>query len=86
MEILGAAFKPVSSELKKKKQLNLHGLKHKATARWPMVVSARVYHSEANGVLMKTVDDGKGDEEARVPEQGLFITGMFVRKTCNVCR
>ena len=81
MEILGAAFKPVSSELKK--QLNLgYGLEVTGVTNGKMAdagIRKGFIILKANGVPMKTVDDlEKAMKEARKsPEQGLFITGMF---------
>ena len=81
MEILGAAFKPVSSELKK--QLNLgYGLEVTGVTNGKMAdagIRKGFIILKANGVPMKTVDDlEKTMKEARKsPEQGLFITGMF---------
>ena len=73
MEILGAAFKPVSSELKK--QLNLgYGLEVTGVTNGKMAdagIRKGFIILKANGVPMKTVDDL---EKAM---QGLFITGMF---------
>lgn len=81
MEILGAAFKPVSSELKK--QLNLgYGLEVTGVTDGKMAeagIRKGFIILKANNVPMKTVDDlEKVMKEARKsPEQGLFITGMF---------
>ena len=81
MEILGAAFKPISSELKK--QLNLsYGLEVTGVTDGKMAdagIRKGFIILKANGVPVKTVDDlEKAMKEARKsPEQGLFITGMF---------
>ena len=81
MEILGAAFKPVSSELKK--QLNLgYGLEVTGVTNGKMAdagIRKGFIILKANGQPMRTVEDlEKAMKEARKsPEQGLFITGMF---------
>ena len=68
MEILGAAFKPVSSELKK--QLNLgYGLEVTGVTNGKMAdagIRKGFIILKANGVPMKTVDDlEKAMKEAR---------------------
>ena len=81
MEILGAAFKPVSDELKK--QLNLsYGLEVTGVTKGKMAdagIRKGFIILKVNGQPVKTVDDmEKVMKEARKsPEQGLFITGMF---------
>ncbi|MCI6211835.1 trypsin-like peptidase domain-containing protein [Bacteroides heparinolyticus] len=81
MEILGAAFKPISDALKK--QLNLaYGLEVTGVTNGKMAdagIRKGFIILKANGQSVKTVDDlEKIMKEARKsPEQGLFITGMF---------
>lgn len=81
MEILGAAFKPVSSELKK--QLNLgYGLEVTGVTSGKMAdagIRKGFIILKANGQLMKSVDDLEAVMKSAVksPDQVLFITGMF---------
>lgn len=81
MEILGAAFKPVSDELKR--QLNLgYGLEVTAVGPGKMK-DAGIRKSfiilKANGQSVKTVDDLESalKEATQSPEQVMFVTGMF---------
>ena len=90
MEILGAAFKPVSSELK---QLNLgYGLEVTGVTNGKMAdagIRKGFIILKANGVPMKTVDDlEKAMKEARKSPRARFVHHRYVpvRKTCNVCR
>lgn len=81
MDILGAAFKPVSPELKS--QLNLsHGLEVTGVTKGKMAdagIRKGFIILKANGETMRTVDDLKKalKEAVKSPDQGLFITGMF---------
>ena len=81
MEILGAAFKPVSSELKK--QLNLgYGLEVAGVADGKMAeagIRKGFIILKANNVQMRTVEDMENVMKTAVksPDQVLFITGMF---------
>ena len=81
MDILGAAFRPVSAEVKR--QLNLgYGLEVTGVSSGKMSdagIRKGFIILKANGVQMKTVDDLENvmKEASRTPEQVLFITGMF---------
>ncbi|MCD8184832.1 MAG: trypsin-like peptidase domain-containing protein [Bacteroides sp.] len=81
MDLLGAAFKPISTDLKK--QLNLgHGLEVTGVANGKMAdagIRKGFIILKANGVPMKSTDDLEKvmKEAAKTPEQVLFITGMF---------
>lgn len=81
MEILGAAFKPVSAELKK--QLNLsYGLEVTGVTKGKMAeagIRKGFIILKANGEAMRSVDDMERamNDSRRSPDQGLFITGMF---------
>lgn len=81
MEILGAAFKPVSAELKK--QLNLgSGLEVTGVADGKMAeagIRKGFIILKANGQIMRSVEDLETVMKAAVksPDQVLFITGMF---------
>ena len=81
MEILGAAFKPVSTELKR--QLNLgYGLEVTGVSTGKMKdagICKGFIILKVNGKSMKTVDDLEAELKAATqsPEQVLFITGMF---------
>ena len=81
MEILGAAFKPVSTELKR--QLNLgYGLEVTGVSTGKMKdagIRKGFIILKVNGKSMKTVDDLEAELKAATqsPEQVLFITGMF---------
>ncbi len=81
MDILGAAFKPVSDELKK--QLNLgYGLEVTGVTNGKMAdagIRKGFIILKANNVTMKSVDDLEKvmKEATKTPEQVLFITGMF---------
>ena len=81
MDILGAAFKPVSSELKK--QLNLgYGLEVTGVSNGKMAdagIRKGFIILKANNQQMRTVDDLEKvlKEATKSPEQVLFITGMF---------
>lgn len=81
MEILGAAFKPVSTELKR--QLNLgYGLEVTGVSTGKMKdagIRKGFIILKVNGKSMKTVDDLEAELKAATqsPEQVLFITGIF---------
>lgn len=81
MEILGAAFKPVNSELKR--QLNLgYGLEVTAVGPGKMKdagIRKGFIILKANGQSMRTVDDLENALKAATqsPEQVMFVTGMF---------
>ena len=81
MDLLGAAFKPVSDELRK--QLNLgYGLEVTGVSKGKMADSGirkGFIILKANGVPMKANEDLEQvlKEATRTPEQVLFITGMF---------
>ena len=81
MEILGAAFKPVSTELKR--QLNLgYGLEVTGVSTGKMKdagIRKGFIILKVNGKSMKTVHDLEAELKAATqsPEQVLFITGMF---------
>ena len=81
MEILGAAFKPVSTELKR--QLNLgYGLEVTGVSTGKMKdagIRKGFIILKVNGKSMKTVEDLEAELRAATqsPEQVLFITGMF---------
>ncbi|MDR0987833.1 MAG: trypsin-like peptidase domain-containing protein [Prevotellaceae bacterium] len=81
MDILGAAFKPVSDNLKK--QLNLgYGLEVTGVTSGKMSnagIRKGFIILKANGVQMKNVDDLQKvlKEATKSPDQVLFITGMF---------
>ena len=81
MEILGAAFKPVSTELKR--QLNLgYGLEVTGVSTGKMKdagIRKGFIILKVNGKSMKTVEDLEAELKAATqsPEQVLFITGMF---------
>ena len=81
MEILGAAFKPISDELKR--QLNLgYGLEVTGVSTGKMKdagIRKGFIILKANGESMKSVDDLEAVLKAATqsPEQVLFITGMF---------
>ena len=81
MEILGAAFKPVRTELKR--QLNLgYGLEVTGVSTGKMKdagIRKGFIILKVNGKSMKTVDDLEAELKAATqsPEQVLFITGMF---------
>lgn len=81
MEILGAAFKPISPELKK--QLNLgYGLEVTGVADGKMAdagIRKGFIILKANGQPVRSTEDLEKvmKEAQKSPEQGLFITGMF---------
>lgn len=81
MDLLGAAFKPVSTDLKK--QLNLgYGLEVTGVTKGKMAdagIRKGFIILKANGVQMKSTDDLEKvmKEASKTPEQVLFITGMF---------
>ncbi|EJX10526.1 HtrA protein [gut metagenome] len=81
MDLLGAAFKPVSDDLKR--QLNLgYGLEVTGVSKGKMAdagIRKGFIILKANGQLMKTNEDLEQvmKEASRTPEQVLFITGMF---------
>ena len=81
MEILGAAFKPIDSDLRR--QLNLgYGLEVTGVNGGKMAdagIRKGFIILKANGQPMKTVEDLEGVLKAatQTPEQVLFITGMF---------
>ncbi len=81
MEILGAAFKPIDTELKR--QLNLgYGLEVTGVSTGKMKdagIRKGFIILKANGQSMKTVDDLESvlKTATQSPEQVLFITGMF---------
>ena len=81
MEILGAAFKPVSDDLKR--QLNLgYGLEVTGVSTGKMKdagIRKGFIILKVNGKSMKTVEDLEAELRAATqsPEQVLFITGMF---------
>mgnify|MGYP002262440619 FL=1 len=81
MEILGAAFKPVDTELRR--QLNLgYGLEVTGVSDGKMAdagIRKGFIILKANGQPMKTVEDLEDVLKAatQTPEQVLFITGMF---------
>ena len=81
MEILGAAFKPVSDDLKR--QLNLgYGLEVTGVSTGKMKdagIRKGFIILKVNGKSMKTVEDLETELRAATqsPEQVLFITGMF---------
>ena len=81
MEILGAAFKPVDTELRR--QLNLgYGLEVTGVSGGKMGdagIRKGFIILKANGQPMKTVEDLEAVLKAatQTPEQVLFITGMF---------
>ncbi len=81
MDLLGAAFKPISDELKH--QLNLgYGLEVTGVSKGKMAdagIRKGFIILKANGQPMKTTDDMEQvmKEASRTPEQVLFITGMF---------
>lgn len=81
MDILGAAFRPVTDELKK--QLNLgYGLEVTGVTDGKMAdagIRKGFIILKANGQLMKSVDDMKAVLKAatKSPDQVLFISGVF---------
>ena len=81
MEILGAAFKPIDTELRR--QLNLgYGLEVTGVSDGKMAdagIRKGFIILKANGQPMKTVEDLEDVLKAatQTPEQVLFITGMF---------
>ncbi|MCI5664174.1 MAG: PDZ domain-containing protein, partial [Mediterranea sp.] len=81
MEILGAAFKPVSNELKK--QLNLgYGLEVTGVSDGKMAdagVRKGFIILKANGQQLKSVEDLETVMKSAVksPDQVLFLTGVF---------
>ena len=81
MEILGAAFKPVSADLKR--QLNLgYGLEVTGVSTGKMKeagIRKGFIILKVNGKSMKSVEDLEAELKAATqsPEQVLFITGMF---------
>lgn len=81
MEILGAAFKPIDSDLRR--QLNLgYGLEVTGVNGGKMAdagIRKGFIILKANGQPMKTVEDLESVLKAatQTPEQVLFITGMF---------
>lgn len=81
MEILGAAFKPVDTDLRR--QLNLgYGLEVTGVSDGKMVdagIRKGFIILKANGQPMKTVEDLEDvlKTATQTPEQVLFITGMF---------
>jgi len=81
MDILGAAFRPVTDELKK--QLNLgYGLEVTGVSNGKMAAAGirkGFIILKANNMQMKTVEDLEKvmKEAAKSPDQVLFITGMF---------
>ena len=81
MEILGAAFKPIDTELRR--QLNLgYGLEVTGVSDGKMAdagIRKGFIILKANGEPMKTVEDLESVLKAatQTPEQVLFITGMF---------
>lgn len=81
MELLGAAFKPVSSELKR--QLNLgYGLEVTGVSDGKMAeagIRKGFIILKANNVQMKSVEDLEKvlKSATQSPDQVLFITGMF---------
>ena len=81
MEILGAAFRPVTSEVKR--QLNLgYGLEITGVSNGKMQeagIRKGFIIPKVNGQAMKTVEDMEQAlrEASQSPEQVLFITGMF---------
>ena len=81
MEILGAAFKPIDSDLRR--QLNLgYGLEVTGVNGGKMAdagIRKGFIILKANGQPMKTVEDLENVLKAatQTPEQVLFITGMF---------
>lgn len=81
MEVLGAAFKPISDDLRR--QLNLgYGLEVTGVSKGKMAdagIRKGFIILKANGQPMKTVEalEEVMREATRTPEQVLFITGMF---------
>ena len=81
MEVLGAAFKPISDDLRR--QLNLgYGLEVTGVSKGKMAdagIRKGFIILNANGQPMKTVEalEEVMREATRTPEQVLFITGMF---------
>ncbi len=81
MDLLGAAFKPISSDLKR--QLNLsYGLEVTGVTEGKMAdagIRKGFIILKANSVQMKSVDDLEKvmKEASKTPEQVLFITGIF---------
>lgn len=81
MEILGAAFKPVSSELRR--QLNLgYGLEVTGVFGGKMAeagIRKGFIILKANNIQMKTIEDMENVMKAatKSPDQVLFITGIF---------
>lgn len=81
MEILGAAFKPVDTDLRR--QLNLgYGLEVTGVSDGKMAdagIRKGFIILKANGQPMKTVEDLENvlKTATQTPEQVLFITGMF---------
>ena len=81
MDILGAAFKPVSDDLKK--QLNLgYGLQVTGVSNGKMAdagIRKGFIILKANGQQMRTVEDLENVMKAAVksPDQVLFLTGIF---------
>lgn len=81
MEILGAAFKPVSDDLKR--QLNLgYGLQVTGVSNGKMAdagIRKGFIILKANGQQMRTVEDLENVMKAAVksPDQVLFLTGIF---------
>ena len=81
MEILGAAFKPIATDLRR--QLNLgYGLEVTGVSGGKMGdagIRKGFIILKANGQPMKTVEDLEDVLKAatQTPEQVLFITGMF---------
>lgn len=81
MEILGAAFKPITDDVKK--QLNLgYGLQVTGVSGGKMAeagIRKGFIILKANGQPMKTVEDMENVMKSAVksPDQVLFVTGMF---------
>lgn len=81
MDILGAAFRPITSELKK--QLNLtYGLEVTGVSSGKMKeagITKGFIILKANGNTLKTVDDLESvlKSASQSPDQVLFISGMF---------
>lgn len=81
MDILGAAFRPVTDELKKQLRLG-YGLEVTGVSKGKMEESGirkGFIILKANGVELKTTDDLEKvlKEAVKTPEQVLFLTGMF---------
>ena len=81
MEILGAAFKPISNDTKRQLRLN-YGLQVTGVTEGKMSdagIRRGFIILKANGQMMKSEDDLKKVFETAVksPDQVLFLSGVF---------